>query len=191
MFGKSKRNIFLKDIYTGTVVLVKEHVEGEKVPITNDVIASTEKGTISCLEVRKIVFSMKGNEGVDISNGLKKKNRYTYKVIDASEDGKNLNVKNNTLVISNPKKVGDVLFIAGYPRLVRHSNAKTISKVLLSGDKLLKIREHSIKLSSSDFIEPEVVARANEQASNLYVFKSYKLPTKQQEIEKVYVKHFK
>ena len=46
MFGKSKRNIFLKDIYTGTVVLVKEHVEGEKVPITNDVIASTEKGTI-------------------------------------------------------------------------------------------------------------------------------------------------
>lgn len=187
-----KRGINIKDIYTGEVVLIKEYGIDEKISLSQNVIKTNDDTKITSLSIRKIVFTLKGDIGTDLSRGLCKKNKYSYKVVDTTNvNDEDKNIKNNTLVIDNAEKVGSVLFLAGFPIIVKEKELKKITKLLLSRDKVLNIREHSLKLDGDNIFDLNQVKQANEQAKTLYLFKSSKLPTKPQEIEKVYKKHFK
>jgi len=186
-----KRGVNINDIYTGRVVFIKEYDNEAQIPDNNIVIGSNKSGRIACLDVRKIVFTMQENLGVDLSRTLLKRNKYSYQVIDSTlNNGENLSVKNNTLVIDNPEKVGTILTIAGFPSVVRGDDISEITKMLLSKEKVLKIREHVIGLSEGDIFDLEQIKDINSQFNSLYLFKTEELPTKVQKIEKVYKKHF-
>lgn len=177
--------VSLNDIYIGKVVLVKEQTDNENID---------EKGRrFTNIKIRKIVFTLKGNEGTDLSKGLCKNNKYTYKVInnDAIAEDEKTTLKNNIMVIDEPKQVGSVLMFAGFPSVVNGKDIKKISKLLLSEEKRLNIQKHSVRLNGSHIFNIYQVNKANEEAIDLYKFKSSKLPIKPQEIEKVYKKYFK
>ena len=187
------KGINLQYIYIGTVSLVKEYDEGEKVLSSKNMIITGSYGKITCYGIRKIVFALKEDEGIDLSYGLNRRNSYSYKVIDLRKENEfgQLNVKNNTLIIDEPKAVGDILASSGFPSVVKDSDVKEITKILLASDKVLNIREHSLKLDGSDIFNVSNIEKVNFQAKQLYLFKINKIPIVPQEIEKVYVKHFK
>ena len=178
-------NVSLNDIYIGKVVLVKEQIDNEN---------TEEKGrNFKNIKIRKIVFTLKGNEGTELSKGLCKNSKYVYKVInnDNIVQDEQTSLKNNIMVIDEPKQIGSILTFAGFPSVVKGKDIKKIRKLLLSEDKKLNIQKHSVRLIGSDIFNIYQVNKANEEAVDLYKFKSSKLPTKPQEIEKVYKKYFK
>lgn len=180
-----KSEILLNDIYVGKVVHVKEYYENEN--------TDEQRRRFTNLKIRKIVFTVKGDEGIDLYSGLCKKDKYSYKVIDFNtvEQENTTKLKNNILIIDEPKRVGELLIHAGFPSVVRGKDIKKITKLLLSKDRKLNIQKHSLRLNGSHIFNIYQVNQANEQAVDLYKFKVSKLPTKPQEIEKSYKKSFK
>lgn len=186
-----KRGINIKDIYIGQVVLIKEYNEFEKIPSNATILSETSSKKITSINVRKIAFAKQGEFGVELAGRLNK-NKFAYKVVEPmSIENNEVDVKNNTLVISKPKKVGSLLRVVGFPSVVKKGDEAKIRKMLLSSDKKLNIRNHSLKLSYDNIFNISQYNEANEQASKLFEFKLNKLTTKPQEIEKVYKKHFK
>lgn len=178
----NKSGVPLRDIYIGKVVLIKEIENTEE-----------KRRSFTNIKIRKIVFALNGDEGIDISQGLNKNSKYTYKVInnDNAAQVDPANFRNNTLVIKEPKKISSFLISAGFPNVVGGKDIKSISKLLLSNDKKVNIHKHFIRLNGSYVFNVYQVEQANEEAIELYEFKKVKLPTRLQKIEKVYKKHFK
>ncbi len=186
------KGINLSDIFIGEVALVKEIENGVDILDENVslVIGRSANARIKGLTLRKVVFVMRENEGVVLSKGLSKKDTYSYKVINSS-DNTELDVKNNTIVIDDPKPIGDILKVIGYPNVVRKNDVKEITKLVLSSKVLLSARKNSLVLSSYGPFDVDQVRNANEQAVELYWFKQTNLPVKPQKTEKVYAKYFK
>lgn len=193
MEGKNKgKEINLSDIFIGDVILVKE-IDSSTDILEEDVslvIGKNAHARIKGLSLRKLVFVMNGNEGIDLSKGLSKKNTYSYKVIN-SNNNTELNVKNNTIVIDDPKPIGDILEVIGYPQVVRKKDIKKIAKLVLSDNLILNVRKNSLVLRAGGIFDVEQVERVNEQAKELYYFKQFDLPVRAQKIEKAYAKYFK
>lgn len=194
-----EKGINLSDIFIGEVTLVKEidsstNILDEVVSVAIEknafIIGKSANARIKGLTLRKVVFVMKENEGIVLSKGLSKKNTYNYKVIN-SNDNTELDVKNNTIVIDDPKPIGDILNVIGYPNFVRKNDIKEIAKLVLSSNAVLSVRENLIVLNGSEIFNIEQVRSANEQAKELYCFKHRNLPVNPQKIEKVYAKYFK
>ena len=184
---KSGTNI--NDIYIGEVALVKTYNEQEKVPTNQNYVGMSGNTSVNSISIRGIVFTMKNGKcvGTELSR-IPKNSKYDYRVITNESDL--TGVKNNTLVIENPKKVGALLACTGFPAVVKGNNITQVRKLLLSNEQVLTVRKHTRKLSAPIF-DVQLIEEANKQASDLYWFKNSKLPTKPQEIEKVYKKHFK
>ena len=192
MEKNKEKEINLSDIFIGDVTLVKE-IDSSTDILEEDVsliIGKNEHARIKGLTLRKVVFFMSGDEGIDLSKGLSKKNTYSYKVINSSNNTE-LDVKNNTIVIDDPKPICDILEVIGYPSVARKKDIKNIAKLVLSDNVVLNVRKNSLVLHDEGVFDVEQVERVNEQAKELYWFKQIDLPVKPQKIEKAYAKYFK
>lgn len=192
MEKNKEKEINLSEIFIGDVTLVKEIDSSTDISEKDGslITGKNEHTRIKCLTIRKVVFIMSGDEGIDLSKGLSKKNTYSYKVINSS-DNTELDVKNNTIVIDDPKPIGDILEVIGYPSVVRKNDIKNIAKLVLSDNLILNVRKNSLVLRAGGLFDVEQVGRVNEQAKELYLFKQMDLPVKPQKIEKAYAKYFK
>lgn len=198
MKSKAMKEVNVKDIYVGVVSHIKvlnekEGLKDEEGRYLVPAITSNNKKVMN-LKVRKMVFVKRGNQGYELPSGLFSSSKYNYRIVNLSTDcTKNgeLNVKNNTLIINEPRSVGNLLSVVGFPNVVKGSDLRKVKKFLLSEDKNITFRKHSLKLTSRGFLDLDKVAEANEEASSYYYFKEEKLPIKPQEKEKQYAKHFK
>ena len=184
----NKNKINLNDIYVGHVALVKECEPGDNTVV---IIGRNTNGEIGKIALRKVVFIMRENDGIVLSRNTLNSHSYSYKVIDSSDDSSKLNVKNNTLVIDNPKPIGDILRLIGYPKVVTKKQTKEIAKLVLSKKTFLNTRKNSLILNGNDLYDVEQLIRFNEQSKELYRFKVTNLPVDTQKTEKVYAKYFK
>lgn len=185
---KSKKGVNLKSIHIGEVVLIKEYKDQESFSVATHLpIDSRQDSIVTKSRIRKVVF-IKGTEAKILSAKLKGNSDLTYKIMHS---GKEKEVKHNTLLVDKAQPVGDFLAMLGYPMVVSKRQLRNITKSLLSFEKEMKVLKHKVKLTSKDLYDENQIKRANNQAIDVNFFKSRNLPIEEQEMEKVYAKHFK
>lgn len=189
-------------LWAGIVSLIKVGDETEKLNIPEalknksgaTVLIENPKSTITAINIRKIVFNSKITErtvcGEDILYKLNRKEKYQYPIFNEDSDVDKL--KNNSIVITDAIPLCDVLEFVGMPRDIQNSDLGEIRKTILSNGEFLNLRRQSVALGPNGIVILEKVDKINDQAKALYQFQQYyDLPTKPQEIEKVYAKYFK
>lgn len=198
MKSKIFKGVNIKNIYVGVVSHVKVLNEDEILRNENGTYLKPEKvennKKVMNLKVRKMVFVKRGDQGYELPSGLFSSSKYNYRIVNLSTesiiDGE-LNVKNNTLVINEARPVGNLLSVVGFPSVVKGSDLRQVKKFLLSDEKNITFRKHTLELNQKGFLDLDKVQEANEEASSYYYFKSEKLPTRPQDKEKQYKKYFK
>lgn len=180
---KVEESVLLGDIHIGRVVQVREYHEKG----TNGETIRHFKN----LDVRKIVFMLIDDNGIDLSRKLLGNDKYTYKVMNLDDEKTKDKLKHNTLVITDAIKVDQILRLAGFPDVVRGGEIKTVAKLLLSKEQELKIKKHSMNLNGGPIFDCKTVVEVNREAVELYNFKTCDLPTKPQPKEKAYKKYFR
>lgn len=173
-------------LQTGIVSLIKIVEPNDKIEKNAKVMGNVNGKKVVALNIRKIVFEENSGYGRDIFYKLSKNKPYTYSVMDEFEES-----LNNTLVITHARNLSDVLFYAGFLDKVSVTDKKAIKKITMSKDQSLQIKKHQVKITSSGVINPGRSKEINSQAVSLDNFRKRKLPSRPQQIEKVYRKHFK
>lgn len=182
--AKKNGKIYRYDVNIGVVSLVKIIDRDEEIRASIPVLDKSATKKVIALDVRKIAFIADQYYGKDLFYKLNMKTPYSYRYINETED-----YLNNTFVIRKPSLMNSVLSYSGFKDVIKKSDLSKVKKVLLSSDANLHIEPHDVPLGSP--ITFDEVKLLNEQMELLDKFRSSKLPTTPEKIERVYAKYFK